>query len=250
MGGVQICSIICNLFLVQSWVPKGVVYFSGNAVSWCLSDLFFFYALLPFVIRLLQNRTRAVFFTVFYFCVYGISLPLIPKDYVHAFVYINPLFRFADFYIGILLCKFYEAKKIGLENRNLTGICFQILSVAITVVAVYAYQFVPEALRYSALFFVPSALVILAFSLFENTQLAKIMGKRPFVYLGEISFTFYMLHALGIAFVNIMVSHFLSEMNFICKSGLQFAFILVGSAVVRTFYEKPVAKKLLLMTGK
>lgn len=34
-----------NLCLLQSWLPYPHIYFSGNAVSWCLSDLLFFYAL-------------------------------------------------------------------------------------------------------------------------------------------------------------------------------------------------------------
>ena len=34
--------LIPNLLLLQSWFPMQSVYFSGNAVSWCLSDLLFF----------------------------------------------------------------------------------------------------------------------------------------------------------------------------------------------------------------
>lgn len=42
--------LLPNLCLVQSWIPLPSVYFSGNAVSWCLADLLFFYALFPWLV--------------------------------------------------------------------------------------------------------------------------------------------------------------------------------------------------------
>lgn len=45
-----------NLCLLQSWLPYPHIYFSGNAVSWCLSDLLFFYALFPWLSPLLYGR--------------------------------------------------------------------------------------------------------------------------------------------------------------------------------------------------
>ncbi|MBQ3690744.1 MAG: acyltransferase [Bacteroidales bacterium] len=246
-GEGQILSIICNLFLVQSWIPKQTVYFSGNAVSWCLSDLFFFYAVFPFVIRLLQKKNRVISFSVIYFVLYGILLPLIPKDYVHAFVYINPLFRFSDFYIGVLLYKLYTTTKDKLENKNMLGIVFQVLSVLITGIAIFVYKYVPECLHFQALFFIPSAMLVLSFALFDKNVFSKLLSVKLFNYLGEISFTFYMLHTLGIAFVGLVISHLGLEINFIYKSFLQFAFVLIGSAVVHKFYEKPAANKFLMV---
>lgn len=34
--------LIPNILLLQSWIPKQSIYFSGNAVAWCLSDMIFF----------------------------------------------------------------------------------------------------------------------------------------------------------------------------------------------------------------
>ncbi|MGN0730483.1 MAG: hypothetical protein ACI4MA_01090 [Treponema sp.] len=87
-------------------------------------------------------------------------------------------------------------------------------------------------------------------SLFDNTAFSKLLGIKLFKYLGEISFTIYMLHTLGIAFVNIVVSHFGFEVGFVYKSLLQFAFVLIGSMIVCKFYEKPIAKKLLMVFEK
>ena len=244
-GGVF--RILCNLFLVQSWIPDSSIYFSGNAVSWCLSDLFFFYAVFPLIIRLFQNKTRRNLFILFYFIFYGLSLLFIPKNYVHAFVYINPIFRFADFLIGILLYKFFDAKKSVFASKHLTGFFIQIFSILVSCYMIYIYPLVPEYLHFQALFFIPSALVILAFSLFKNTMLSSLLEKKLFKYLGEISFTFYMLHILGIAFVNIVISRLGVNLNFLYKSILDLVFVLIGSVLVYAFFEKPVAKKLVMV---
>ena len=185
-----------------------------------------------------------------FFGMYGLAVPFVPKDYVHAFVYINPLFRFADFYIGALLYKLYSAKKAELENKNLLGLIFQILALTATCLAVYAYRFVPDRIRFQALFFIPSAMTVLSFAVFDRTVFSKALGVKAFRRLGEISFTFYLLHALGMSFVNIVISHVGLEINFVYKSLLQFAFVLAGSMIVYRLYEKPVAKKLMLKQAK
>lgn len=35
--------LLPNFFLIQSWFPQSDIYFSGNGVSWFLSDLLFMY---------------------------------------------------------------------------------------------------------------------------------------------------------------------------------------------------------------
>ena len=44
IDGFYLLKLLPNLLLLQSWIPIQGIYFSGNAVSWCLSDLVFFYA--------------------------------------------------------------------------------------------------------------------------------------------------------------------------------------------------------------
>lgn len=101
-----------------------------------------------------------IFFSVIYFVAYGVLLPFIPKDYIHIFVYINPLFRFVDFYIGILLYKFYTSLKIKIENNNMLGIMLQALSVLMTGIAFWVYKVVPECLHFQSLFVNPNAMMV------------------------------------------------------------------------------------------
>ena len=46
---------ICNIALLQSWFPSSGVYFSFNAVSWCLSTMVVFIAIAPLVFEMIKQ---------------------------------------------------------------------------------------------------------------------------------------------------------------------------------------------------
>lgn len=232
------------MMMLQSWIPKQSFYFSGNALSWCLSDLLFFYVMFPFVVRFIQNKTKKIIFSVAILVAYFLILPFIHGEYIHAFVYINPLFRFIDFYIGILLYRLYIKIKENNSDKvyisDVKAVFIQLFSIIFTGLAVYVYQITSEAIRYQSLFWIPSALILLAFSIFDKKGIARVFNNKFFEYLGKISFTFYMLHILGISATNYIFSKCGLEINVV----IQFIFVLFGSMVVNRFFEKPVCKKL------
>ena len=97
-------ALIPNLLLVQSWIPDSEYYFSGNAVSWCLADMLFFYVSFPLLIRFVFIcKKRLCLFLFGVFLLYFTALYFTPAGKVHAFFYIFPLSRLVDFIIGMLL---------------------------------------------------------------------------------------------------------------------------------------------------
>ncbi len=213
-------------------------------MEWCLSDLMFFYAVFPFVIRLLQGKIRMLVFTALYAVLYVLCMIFCPERYVHAVVYINPLCRFLDFYFGILLYNVYMRFKGRVLVSHTVAALVQSGALLVSVAAVCFYGYVDERLRYQSLFFVPSALVLLSFSVFDEYGLAKLLSNRAALYLGSISFTFYMLHYLGISFVSLVVAKLELNIGFVFKGIMQFCFALGGSMAVHHFFEKPVARNL------
>ena len=104
---------VLNLFLLQSWVPSPDYYMSYNAVSWFLSDELFFYLMFPFVLPVLLNgsgKKIAVGAGIFAIS-YSAAAALIPSDHYHAYFYINPLSRFADFVFGILVFRIFDQRR-------------------------------------------------------------------------------------------------------------------------------------------
>lgn len=111
----QYAVLIPNVLLIQSWIPIKDFYFSGNAVSWCLSDMLFFYVMFPLLIRWMSECSRKclIFAGILAMLFYVIVVFVIPESYCHPLLYIFPLLRLFDFIIGILLFKLYHAVQVG-----------------------------------------------------------------------------------------------------------------------------------------
>lgn len=165
--------LVPNALLLQSWIPIKEVYFSGNAVSWCLSDLFFFYAMFPLLGRFLfRKELRHSILAVGLLCIlYFVLFLFIPEEKAHALLYIFPAFRLLDFILGMLLYAIYvHLKEQGIGER-LCRCSFGMKSVAelssvlLLGGCIYAYPFIPEKFIYAAYYWLPMGILILLFSL-------------------------------------------------------------------------------------
>lgn len=249
-GGGQALKLIGNVLLLQSWIPKMSFYFYGNAVSWFLCDLLFFYIVFPFAVRLASEKSRAAVFSCALVLLYLLALPFLNDGYIHAFVYINPLFRFLDFWLGILLYKLYKKMRMKVSeplvspDAEIKAVIAQSVSIFLIVASIFLYSEAPEVARYQSLFWIPNAFLLISFSVFDKLGIARLLNHRLFAWLGSISFSFYILHFLGISISNIVLSKFFGELNDVPRTCIQFVFVLAGSAIVHFFFEEPVAKKI------
>lgn len=102
--------LIPNLLLLQSWFPSTSFYFSGNAVSWCLSDLLFFYCLFPYLYRFFDRlRYRNLMYLGFLLIIlYIVIMLILPEKLIHPILYISPVFRLYDFILGIFTFKVFK----------------------------------------------------------------------------------------------------------------------------------------------
>lgn len=127
---------------------------------------------------------------------------------------------------------------------DVKGGLIQIFAIIFTSIGILLYPKMPEIVRYQSLFWFPSAMILLSFSVFDKNGISRLFDNKLFGYLGKISFTFYMLHLLGISATNFVFSRCGIEMNVVIKALIQFIFVLIGSMIVNRFFEKPVCKKL------
>lgn len=61
------------------------------------------------------------------------------------------------------------------------------------------------------------------------------------VYLGNISFSIYMIHTLGISVLNIVLNKIGWELDWQLRLPLFLGIILIGGVLVNRYYEKPLA---------
>lgn len=169
--------LIPNLLLLQSWIPIESYYFSGNAVSWCLSDFMFLYLLFPFL-ALFQYRHRKTWWgiTAGIIVIYLIGIAFIPANMRHPLVYINPAFRLVDFMIGIMLWQVWLIAKGSRKFSDFMNSIskfwinvIEISAVAILGIAISTYSNVPQVYWYDSFWWIPTIIIIFVFTTFNKS---------------------------------------------------------------------------------
>lgn len=167
--------LIPNLLLMQSWIPMKGVYFSGNAVSWCLSDFMFFYAIFPLILKTFHSY-KQTFYTIvgLLTLLYIIGIYFLPEYLWHPLIYISPIFRLLDFIYGIVLWQIWAGSResnfcqrvILLPKSVKTSI--ELLVICLIVSAVMVYPIIPGNYSVVSLWWIPMLITIYIFTLFNN----------------------------------------------------------------------------------
>ncbi|MBB5075446.1 acyltransferase family protein [Nonomuraea endophytica] len=183
---------LSGLVLLQSWVPVEAYYFGGNTPAWSLSCELAFYAVFPVLLPLLRRVPARLLGWVAGGILAGIwAVPLLSQpmgdDIAYWFVWIFPVTRALEFALGIAL-----ALLVASGRWRGPG-----LPVA-AVIALAAYATVPfvwERWGWVAWTAGPFALLIAAAATSDNLgERVSFLASRPMVWLGEISFAFYLVH--------------------------------------------------------
>lgn len=199
-----------SLFLIQSWFPRGGVFFSMNIPAWSLACEAFFYFMFPLLIvpvRRLSARwlwvvAGALITAVWFMPVIadsafhdGTLVPTLPVTQDRMwFVYTLPPVRMLEFVLGMVLALIVKS---GRWPRVPMGI--------IALLALGAYigsSWLPYLFGLSAGAVIPLALLIPAAAAGDAAGRRSVWSSRPLVWLGNVSFGFYMCHQLVIRWVH------------------------------------------------
>lgn len=177
--------LLLNALLLQSWIPDDSYYFSYNSVSWFLSTLLFSYILFPFLYR------HANKFTLFVVLVYYvIAYFIIPYNMINELLYVSPLIRFVDFFLGIMLYKAYS-RRSEIANANIVEVLLTIL----LIIAIIVYPFIDDKLRNAPLYWV----VLLPFVyIFAQQQgiVSRCLQWKVLNWLGSLSMPIFIIHPI------------------------------------------------------
>jgi peptidoglycan/LPS O-acetylase OafA/YrhL len=201
---------LLQLTLTHAFVPIHDYYLSYNAVSWSLSDECFFYALLPlllwaFVTLRLGRPLRTGLLIVALWGV-GLTYTWSFRDHParHWWCFVNPLFRLIDFSIGALLALMFVGRRT--PHRELLGkktaTVLELASLAVLAAAFGNASLIPGSVLFGSYYTPFMGVVILLFA-FQRGYLSDLLSSRTFQFLGEISFSFYMLHYLLLMWLHV-----------------------------------------------
>lgn len=219
-GEVGMIRLISNLTLTQSWIPLKVWSLSFNGVAWSISNEMFFYLLFPLFIGMWSKHWAKLFFVatavLVAFLWAGNALQLKTSDYYEGVsllgtVYFNPLVRVFEFMFGIFIAKVFMTPAIHDFKASRFGwLYIELMTLGLVVAAMLlagnpgriadtfgtsvGYYYQREGIW---LFW---GLLILVFALSKG-PIAALLSTKPLVFLGEISFSLYLVHAILITLI-------------------------------------------------
>ncbi|GAB2977651.1 acyltransferase family protein [Saccharothrix stipae] len=242
-GGVSVVAGVVGLFLLQAWVPVQSIYFGVNTPSWSLSCEAAFYAAFSWLLALVDRvprrhlRAAAAVLMAAVVLVPVVALPL-PSALEYWFVYVFPVTRALEFVLGMVLARIVRA---GLWVR------LRLWQAGVLAVIGYvASGYLPGTFGYVAGTVVPLALLIPAVAVADITGTRSPWRGRTAVFLGEISFAFYLVHQVVIRVVEARLGP--HEVDLAGAVGLSVA--LLGASVglawlLHRLVERPAQRRLL-----
>lgn len=199
---------IPDIFLIQAWVPLKSVYFSGNAVAWFLSAMLFCYLVFPYLLKFLSEKKGKILFFITIIA-YFFIIQFIEDEKIHALVYISPFFRVLDFMIGIML--YFSIKgHVTSQSRPIASTILELFSILTAICSLIAFYYVPKKYGFASLYWLPSILLIVVFTLSSKWggYVSRLISSKFLVFLGVLSFPFYMLHFVLIGWCKIILNRF------------------------------------------
>ncbi|MFI6422867.1 acyltransferase family protein [Streptomyces sp. NPDC050842] len=195
---------LANVFLVQNWWPsQDLIMYQFNGATWTLAVEMLCYAMFPLLIRWVRRlSTRTLWYWIVGLGVVAVLIPLISYPLLSGFppskfyplgswpqlwaLYFFPPVRAIDFVIGMLLARIIA-----------TGAWpnIRILPAVAVNLGVFLLLFqLPIPFGIAALYPIPTALLIGALATRDLSGRTTILGSRFMVWLGELSFSFYIIH--------------------------------------------------------
>jgi peptidoglycan/LPS O-acetylase OafA/YrhL len=206
-AGAPSVAVLPNLLLVHAWTTDPSVTF-GIDVSWSLSVEMFFYLSFPVMFTLVRRLPP----NQLWYWAGGVVLavlgmpsvaallpttPLLPWEPTSAiqfwFLYVFPPTRMLEFVLGVLLAR------IGMSGRWCT-VPVWAAWVALGVGCVVAAD-LPSHYQVAAATVIPLSLLVPALALAELRGRRSHLNTRIMVWLGDISFAFYLVHSIAVGFV-------------------------------------------------
>ena len=195
-------ALIPNALLLQSWIPVEAYYFSGNAVSWYLSDLMLFLLLFPLFYRAIgrMNGRQLLRLTLGMLVVYIVYVAWVQVDDLNYWLYVFPPVRLMDFLWGMVIWRCYELHPSWGRLRCPTVVE---LLLAVAVVATIITYPIHEKWHVSLIHWVVMVPLVLVFMQGDRYGgwISRFLKTRTMVWLGALTLDTYLLHQLTFAVI-------------------------------------------------
>lgn len=239
-----------HLLAVQSWSGSTEVAFGLNGPGWSIGVELFLYMVFPIIIVFFMGIWKSIYksWAVFIFCsLVMLAIALMfsaagldqlsddDPNSAHRWLYRMPLMRLGDFLLGVSLGSVFLAIT---QRPNLPKPQIKLVTPFAIIASVAVVILVPIGKAYSwdVSMAIPFSLLLFAIAINPNSIFARWLSTKHMVFLGEVSFAFYLSHVLVAQAVNILLG---DNINFWVIFILKFFLTLCVSIVLYKFVEVP-----------
>ncbi|MDF3288721.1 acyltransferase family protein [Streptomyces silvisoli] len=200
ISGAGAAALVANLLLVNTWIPSSRFVFAGNPVSWSLAAEMFFYLLFPVLLPRVERLSRrglligsamaiAVVWTWPVLCGFVIN-PAGAFFPGYWFLYVLPVTRLPEFLLGMMVAR------LSMTGGRLPRVGAVPAGLSAVGMVVFSGDHLSHTFMYAAVNVVPLALLVHATARLDLEGKPSLLRARPVVFLGEISYAMYLVHAL------------------------------------------------------
>jgi peptidoglycan/LPS O-acetylase OafA/YrhL len=261
---------LLNLAMINSWIPFTRCYMSYNWVSWAIATEFAFYLLFPFLIYKWERTwfiklfaTGLLLIGLIAFCNH-LQIPYSSKkDWglsLHALIGVHPLGRLFEFVLGMSFALWWQKKLSRKYIGRRLGTFLELLIFTLVIVVIYFRTDLVHVVEKHYSWLGPAGIVwlgnsgivclfygvLVAVLALEKGVISWLLASRLLVWLGQLSFSIYMVHQVLIRYYMKKADFFsfvpdrLALVGFCCT-------VLLVAVLMRTLIEKPCRRMLIKM---
>lgn len=185
-----------HIFLLKEWSPIGFVGEGPNKVSWTLSVEMLFYVCTPiiFALMLKAGRRKMVLLAGMFIALAALTIAFFtvhndPNTFIHVE---RAPFRLTDYLLGIMAFLYFQRVKTYHEWWKRAMLPAGVLWFC----GMMAWQYYYDQQSGNNLWMLPGSLMVVLGTAFRRNTKNWFLSSDRMVFLGEASFTFYMIHEL------------------------------------------------------
>lgn len=243
-----------NLLLVNTWFNDVHYFFVGNRPSWSLCIEAMFYLSFPFFYRIMKTiptkhdlfalllvtmASLAVQVAIYLWAEPNKMMGAFPISQHHFWIsYIFPPARIFEFLAGMF------AARLLINGRAI--MLSKTVSLALLVATYIASMYIPYQFSMSVVFIIPVCLLITSFAGDDLKTRKTALNSPTSVWLGEISYAFYMVHFLVLFyFLNLTAGRKFDLAEGIGLIAVALVLSIAFAAFLYKYFEVPMMKTIL-----
>lgn len=250
--GIAIASLVdllvkavLNALFLQVYIPIDGIYMNNiNGVVWFLSTIVFCYANSIFALRVVKKmdkKKNVLVGIVLSIILHTVIVEVFRRSEYRSFIlYVCPIFRFIEYFIGMLIGKWFVSCKKDLNKIKATiWELFAIVIFMMNHISIKNGFWASKGILYNYLTLTTTIIIVVVFA-FQAGYISSLLNNRVLVYIGDVSFEIYIMH-------QVIIKYATTALGWNNLAAIVSAIIIIICAVLANKYFEQIKSKISLL---